>query len=127
MQESFGIIAREIDSWETEESVSHAAELTQKLNGIDKDKYPFTITHKQHTNNPDFICKSPYNHAHIAWNGNVLFCTDFYDFSAGNVKEEKLETVFLNEKSEKFRAEIGRNKCSTCRHCSWRMSITLHV
>lgn len=122
MKESFGIIAKEIESWETDENTKFTYELTQKLNRIDKVKYPFTITHKQHADNPEITCKSPFNHAHIAWNGNVLFCTDFYDFSAGNVKSDTLEDIFLNEKSDRFRHEIEKNNCPTCRHCSWRMS-----
>lgn len=120
LKSSFDIDAKEIDSWEADEKINFSHELTQKLNGIDEADYPFAITHKQHTDNPEIICKSPFNHAHIAWNGNVLFCTDFYDFSAGNVKEKTLESVFLNEKSEKFRTEIVENRCSTCKHCSWR-------
>ncbi len=64
-------------------------------------------------------CLSPFRHAHIAWNGNVLYCTDFYDFSAGNVKKEKLTDIFKNEISEKFRTETMNGNCVTCNHCSW--------
>ena len=120
MKNAFGINAKEIDSWETDAKINHEKELTEKLKEINKNEYPFKITHKKHTDDNDIVCKSPFNHAHIAWNGEVLFCTDFYDFSAGNVQNDKLENIFLNEKSEKFREEIQKHNCPTCRHCSWR-------
>ena len=122
MLSAFGINATEIDSWEASGKIDFSAELTEKLAGINKADYPFEIIHKEHTKSGDFVCKSPYCHAHIAWNGNVLFCTDFYDFSAGNVKCDTLFSIFANEKSESFRREIEKNNCPTCRHCSWRMS-----
>ena len=122
MNEAFGIEAKEIDSWETEGNINFTRELTQKLNRINKADYLFAITHKHHTDNPEIICTSPFNHAHIAWNGNVLYCTDFYDFSAGNIKNEKLLDILNNEVSRKYRKEIQNNRCVTCRHCSWRLS-----
>lgn len=70
--------------------------------------------------NEEKSCQSPFKHVHIAWNGNVLYCTDFYDFFAGNVKEEKLIEIYNNKLSEKFREEISKNRCVTCKHCSWR-------
>jgi len=120
MKTTFDIDAKEIDSWETGEKINFEKELTEKLKEIAEEEFLFTITYKQHTDNPEIVCKSPFNHAHIAWNGNVLFCTDFYDFSAGNVKSDTLVSIFFNEKSEKFRTEIQKNRCSTCSHCSWR-------
>ncbi len=72
-------------------------------------------------------CMSAFSHIHIAWNGNVLYCTDFYDFSAGNVKNENIVDIFNNEKSEKFREMIQNEKCPTCHHCSWRHNKTFEV
>lgn len=65
-------------------------------------------------------CLSPFRHMHIAWNGNVLYCTDHYDFSAGNVHEDGLIDIFNNELSEKFRHEVLCGNCASCRHCSWK-------
>ena len=122
IRSAFDIDAKEIDSWENNEKISFTNELNEKLKTINKAEYPFAIIHKQHSDNPKMICMSPYKHAHIAWNGNLLFCTDFYDFSVGNVKNDKLEDLFNNKKSERFRQEIKGNRCSACAHCSWRSS-----
>lgn len=69
-------------------------------------------------------CLSPFKHIHISWNGNLLYCTDFYDFSAGNIRDASIADIFGNEKSERFRREIMNGKCVTCRHCSWRNNST---
>lgn len=110
MKNTFDIEAHDIESWKNEELF--------KMRDIKTINYGYEIEHKKHTS--DGHCKSPFNHVHIAWNGNVLYCTDFYDFSAGNVKNEKLEDIFENQRSELFRREIADGKCVVCKHCSWR-------
>lgn len=110
LKSAFDITARDIDSWQNDNLF--------KADNIVFGNHSYEIEHKTHTN--DGHCRSPFNHVHIAWNGNVLYCTDFYDFSAGNVKEDTLEDIFLNEKSERYRIEIMGDKCPSCRHCSWR-------
>lgn len=67
-------------------------------------------------------CKAPGKHLHIAWNGQVLFCTDFYDFSPGNVKQEPIMSIWSNELSRRFREQVQEGACVTCRHCSWQNS-----
>ena len=106
----FDITAHDIDSWRNDNLF--------KTENIAFGNHSYEIEHKKH--NKDGYCHSPFNHAHIAWNGNVLYCTDFYDFSAGNVKEDSLINIFNNEKSERYRAEIQAGNCPTCNHCSWR-------
>ena len=110
LKDTIDIAAKDINSWENDKLF--------KAEQITLSKPGFEITHKSHF--ADGYCKSPFYHAHIAWNGNVLYCTDFYDFSAGNVKNNTLEDIFLNEKSEKFREETKNGRCVTCRHCSWK-------
>ncbi len=106
----FDITAHDIDSWRNDNLF--------KAENIAFGNHSYEIEHKKH--NKDGHCHSPFNHAHIAWNGNVLYCTDFYDFSAGNVKDDSLISIFNNEKSERYRAEIQAGNCPTCNHCSWR-------
>lgn len=110
LKNAFDITAHDIDSWRNDNLF--------KADNIITGKHGYQIEHKIHTQ--ERYCKSPFNHAHIAWNGNVLYCTDFYDFSAGNVKEDTLENIFLNEKSELYRKEILNDRCVTCNHCSWK-------
>lgn len=115
LKNDFNIDAHNIDSWENYSDCD-----LEILSKIDVEKYNYTITHKKHTDDCGIHCRSPFKHVHIAWNGETLYCTDFYDFSAGNIRNDALENIFLNEKSEKFRQGILNNKCTACRHCSWR-------
>ena len=107
--------------WENNENICFSEQLEEKLDGIGGG-YHFTINHKTHTDSAEIVCMSPFEHTHISWNGNVLYCTDFYDFSAGNVKEDRLLDIFRNENSDVFRREILKGNCATCNHCSWRDS-----
>ena len=119
MKADFGITASDIDSWANDGKIDFNKELNEKLSGIAENEYGFKITHKKHIN--EGVCSSPFSHPHIAWNGNVHYCTDFYDFSAGNVKKDDLYDIFQNETSERFRQAITENKCSACDACSWRI------
>lgn len=110
MEELFGIKAHDIDSWRNDDLF--------KTDSIKTGNHSYEIEHKIHT--AEGCCKSPFYHLHIAWNGNVMYCTDFYDFSAGNVKSEKLEDIFTNEKSELYRKKIIDGGFPACAHCSWK-------
>lgn len=116
-----GINAEYIDSWVMENAPRCDSETAEDI----CKKYHGKVKHLPHGIGEP--CKSAFSHMHIAWNGNVLYCTDFYDFSAGNVKNENLVDVFNNEKSDKFREMIKNEKCPTCHHCSWRHSTTFEV
>ena len=120
LRNNFGLEAEYINSWENDGKINFSGELENALAKIDLSRLNFKVIHKKHTTDNSKICKLPFSHPHIAWNGEVLYCTDFYDFSAGNVKEESIENIFLNEKSEKFRQTVLENACPTCNHCSWR-------
>lgn len=124
MRESFEIRATEIDSW-VGDSVDEKQK-SEALRQILAKKYPKKVIWLPHGRAAGY-CKSPFSHIHIAWNGNVLYCTDFYDFSAGNVKEEPLLEIFKNERSERFREEVRKGHCVTCRHCSWINSEDFHI
>ena len=65
-------------------------------------------------------CYSPFNHIQIYANGDVNYCVDFNDFTAGNVISEKIETIINNKKSEKFKNEVFNNNNPSCIHCPWR-------
>lgn len=89
-------------------------------NFADGENYPFEIVFKKHGNpNKYGHCLSPFKHICVAWNGDVMYCTDFYDFSAGNVKNADISNIFGNAESEKFRREIVSRECVLCNHCSW--------
>lgn len=110
IKDVFDVDAVYIDSWQNDN--------LYRAENIKFNKHSFSIEHKKHTSNG--FCKSPLCHAHITWNGNLMYCTDFYDFSAGNVKKENLFDILENDLTKTFRKEISKNTCTTCRHCSWR-------
>ena len=112
MKKAFNIDATDIDSWRGIGFVPDTENLPENV---------FYIPH----GDADAVCLSAYKHIHIAWNGNVLYCTDFYDFSAGNVRKSPLLEIFNNEISEKYRKEILCGNCPTCNHCSWKNNFDL--
>ncbi len=119
LNKEFGQTASEIFSW-----VGTGVGETQKAAAISdvlSRTYSKPVTYLPHGAASTY-CKSPYSHAHIAWNGNVIYCTDFYDFSAGNVKQNNLMDIFENEISQHYREEISKGNCATCNHCSWKNS-----
>ena len=118
MKSAFNIDATDINSWENDEEIRFFEQVEDVLKNADGLNYE--VEHKTHSSEKDVHCMSPFCHMHITWNGDVTYCTDFYDFKAGNVKEESIEEIFLNPKSEKYREEIQKGSCPTCNHCSWK-------
>ena len=111
-KDNFDGEATEIDSWQIEGFKPSIRSLPQN------------VIFKGHGENAkNVFCLSPFRHVHISWNGNLLYCTDFYDFSAGNVRDDTVINIFCNEKSERFREEILSGRCITCSHCSWRNNV----
>jgi len=127
LKEAFDIKASDIISWENNDDFSFANQVDEYLNKADLSLYNYEIIHKTHFKSEEKYCFSPFKHIHVAWNGNVLYCTDFYDFSAGNVKENDIIDIFNNELSQKFCQEIINGNCATCKHCSWKDNKTFYL
>lgn len=125
LSSAFGICAHDIDSWIGEMPENFEEIKKAKIQQLLKTKTSYKLVYRPHGDGAAReFCLSPFRHVHVAWNGNVLYCTDFYDFCAGNVKKEKITDIFENEISEKYRTEIMNGKCATCRHCSWKNNET---
>lgn len=119
-EKSFGRKPTEIYSWEMDIDDSLKKEKALAVEKALKKQHSFKIRYVPHgIFKGEEYCHSAFNHIHVAWNGNVLYCTDFYDFTAGNVKSENVIDIFNNSISEKFRKEISLGNCVTCNHCSW--------
>lgn len=126
MRETFGKEAADIYGWEMgqKEKQEESVCVAELLPGLQK-QVTFPVRYLPHgAATGRKHCLSPWRHVHVAWNGEVLYCTDFYDFSAGNVCQMDLQEIFLNGKSERFRRAIQEGKCVTCEHCSWRNSVS---
>jgi radical SAM protein with 4Fe4S-binding SPASM domain len=124
MKKDFDINATEINSWIGELPEDFEVQKESALYKLSKNKFSIPVKYINHKAD-GCLCQSPYKHIHVSWNGNVMYCTDFYDFSAGNVKKEKLIEIFNNDVSEKFRLELEKNP--TCRHCSWKNNDTFKI
>lgn len=118
--------ASEIASWEGAAPEQAALRKTVEQT-LRTSRFPFEVRYLPHGELCGKQCDSAKHHAHIAWNGNVLFCTDFYDFSAGNVHRQPLLSILQNELSARFAEEIAKGACPTCRHCSWRGSTSFRL
>lgn len=117
MRDCFNIEANEINSWVTELPQDYELKKEQAIEGIKNRENKILVKYLPHVAD-ECVCMSANKHIHVSWNGNVLYCTDFYDFSAGNVKENHIDDIFNNEISEAYRREVANNP--TCKHCSWR-------
>lgn len=131
MADSFDIDAAHIDSWETSAFGDYIHELAEPIktleDRIDAGMYPIEVelspkgitadniadwysaeeginlSARQH----DF-CYAPFRHLHITANGNVHYCVDFDDFSAGNIKDNDIIEIIMNNKSERFRQDVAQ-------------------
>lgn len=121
LKESFGLPSISVYGYVDE---SYTA---PDLSVIDFNKLKVKVEHNAQGVVKNRCCYGPNKHAHIAWNGNVLFCTDFFDFSAGNIKNGDLIDIFNSETAEKYRRDVEAGKCPTCDHCSWKNSETFYL
>ena len=119
MKSCFGMQATEIDSWITELPSDYEANKIQAIDNIKNSQHKIKVSYIPH-GVEDCVCMSANKHIHISWNGSVLYCTDFYDFSAGNVKKSHIDEIFNNEFSELYRKNVKDNPL--CKHCSWKTS-----
>jgi sulfatase maturation enzyme AslB (radical SAM superfamily) len=119
LRDSFGQTARDIFAW------SDAAPEPQTApdwyaRWLSENPYPFPVHHLPHgAYSERRFCLSPWRHLHIAWNGETGFCTDFSDFSCGNVRDTPIPALFAGEKAQKFAAQTAAGRCPACQHCSW--------
>lgn len=128
LKAKFGMEAREIFSWQKELPPDFAERREHALAAVAKKAYGFPVIHLPHgAAAAEKFCLSSFRHLHVTWNGEVMYCTDFYDFSAGNVRGNDLIDIFNNELSDRFRAEIVEGNCLTCNHCAWKNNHSFYL
>jgi radical SAM protein with 4Fe4S-binding SPASM domain len=121
LKTTFAMGAPSIDSWVRDDIDVYLRKLDANIEKLRKETFSIPVEYLPHdSNSASPYCLAPFNRVHIAYNGDVLYCTDFYDFKAGNIRNHNLIEIFNNEISEKFRSEIVAGNCPTCRHCSWK-------
>ena len=126
LREIFGQEASEIYGWEGQtRSDLHYGERIGAV--LEKRHDPFPVFYLPHGAACGKHCTSPLHHAHVTWKGSLCFCTDFYDFSAGNVQETPFFEIWENELSRGYRQEIAAGHNPACDHCSWRTSTSFRL
>lgn len=121
-------LRREFDSddpgiltWVREEDAGYMEMLRRQCEAIRSITYPVPVRVRlhEHCSGVPAVCPAPWSRCHIRYDGEMLFCTDFYGFSAGNVCARPLLELFGNERSQRFRREIAAGHNPLCRHCAW--------
>ena len=114
----------ELTAWQREDDRDYRKRLAEGLAKLRERKFPVPVLFTPHCHpgeQPDFPCRLPLHHVHIRHDGAVGFCTDYFGFSAGNVREAPLWDIFSGERAERFRQAQAAGKLSVCRHCPWRL------
>ena len=65
-------------------------------------------------------CSRIYDHLHISSRGGTSFCTDFTDYTLGNVTEKSLQEIFTGKAAAEQRRKVEADEFPYCRHCAWR-------
>ena len=88
--ENFGCDYPELEAWRREDDAAYLAMLRRQLAALAKRSHPVPVRFTPHSY-PDRLpdapaCRAPFRRVHIRHDGAVGFCTDYFGFSAGNVK-----------------------------------------
>jgi len=62
-------------------------------------------------------CYAPWFLVNVMPDGDVNFCADIGDYVIGNVTQNSLLEIWTNEKAERFRERILKERFSICRRC----------
>ncbi len=124
LKEKFNQAAPKIHTWANETVQNYLTELDRQLkifnHNLESGLYKIPVEYLPHGfSSTGQYCLAAFRHLHATSTGEVNFCTDFYDFSAGNVRQGDLIDIFNNELSEKYRKEMLQQHNPCCNHCSW--------
>ena len=113
----------ELAAWHREEDSGYLAELEKEIAIVRQTVYPVPVRftpHRYPLMDDVHPCQAPWHRVHIRHDGEVGFCTDYFGFSAGNVKQNSLKEIFYGSRAELYRKSIIENALTTCDHCPWR-------
>lgn len=122
--ENFGRDYAELSAWERNDGEVYQQKICKGLEVFQSRNYPIPVRFTPHALDNylnEKSCDAAWNRVHIRHDGEVGFCTDYFSFSAGNVKEKPLAEIFYSAEAEKFRNAVSENKLAICRHCPWRL------
>ncbi len=115
----------ELEAWLREEDAEYQQTLGESLDRMRHTEYPVPVKFTPHVypeGRRDVPhCDAPFRRIHIRHDGETGFCTDYFGFSAGSVKNHSLKDIFYGQRAELFRQAVRDNALSCCNHCPWHL------
>ena len=114
----------ELAGWEREDDEVYREKFAETLSKVRSTEYPIPVTVTPHAYwmHPEAEhCTCQEKRIHIRHDGNVGFCTDYFGFSAGNIKEKSLQEILSSPEAEIFHRAVKENRLAVCKHCPWRL------
>lgn len=103
------------EKWHGNDCPDYPSRLRTTIEKLRQGKYPVPVEFQPHFEGGN--CREPCRHLHIGSDGETTFCTDFMNYTLGNVRDHTLREIFEGEKAERFRQNGNKPFCS---HCSWK-------
>ena len=103
------------EKWHGNDCPDYPSRLRTTIEKLKQREYPVPVEFQPHFEGGN--CREPYCHLHIGSDGETSFCTDFTNYSLGNVKQQTLKNIFEGENAKQFRQNGNSPFCS---HCSWK-------
>ena len=114
----------ELAGWERNDDLAYQEKLNRTARKIKENIYPIPVNFTPHAywfNQNAEHCTCQEKRIHIRHDGNVGFCTDYFGFSAGNIKENSLKNILSSPQAQLFHQAVKENKLPICCHCPWRL------
>lgn len=111
----------ELTAWQREEDRDYRKRLAEGVKKLAGREFSVPVRFTPHGYSGEQVCRCqlPLHHVHIRHDGAVGFCTDYFGFSAGNVREASLTEIFRGNRANLFRQAQAAGRLSICRHCPW--------
>lgn len=112
----------ELAAWRRDDDAAYQERLAEGLKRLETRDFPIPVRFTPHchpTLPAPTQCQMPLCHVHVRHDGAVGFCTDYFGFVAGNVREAPLAEIFNGERAALFRQAQAAGELPTCRHCPW--------
>ena len=122
--EHFNCDYPELSGWERSDDAIYREKLDKFALEIREKSYPVPVTFTPHAYwfDPDADpCSCQDKRIHIRHDGNVGFCTDYFGFSAGNVKDNSIKEIVTSHRAQLFHQAVEEGKLAICSHCPWRL------
>ncbi len=119
-RKNFGCDYPELEVWRRDDDKSYKEQLVRSVGDLKNRTYPIKVVFTPHSAD-GVSCVQSSRRIHIRYDGEIGFCTDYFSFSAGNLKEKSLKEIFYGERAELFRKAVKNKELAICRHCPWRL------